>query len=81
MYTTQEALGRNWNDSGDEEYFDSHENDDESYELASKDESGESEDASSCNEDNIAQDSVESSDYKASDSGDGRNRVNSVHSK
>ena len=46
--------------------------------LASEDESGESEDASSSNEDNIAQDSAESSDDEASNEGDGRNRVNLV---
>lgn len=74
-YNAQEALERIWNDSGDKEDFDSDENDDESYELASEDESGESEDASSSNEDNIAQDSAESSDNEASDEGDGMNRV------
>jgi len=78
MFTTQEALGRIWNDSGDED-FNSQENDDESYELASEDKSCKSEDTSSSNEDDIAQDSVESSDEKAFDEGDCRNRVNGVH--
>ena len=78
MYTSQEALERIWNDSGDKEDFDSDGND-ESYELASEDElSGESEDVSSSNEDNVSQDSAESSDNEASDEGDGRNRVNRV---
>ena len=46
-----------------------------------KTKSFESEDASSSNKDNIAQDSVEISDDKPSVEGDGRNRVNGVHSK
>ena len=53
-------------------------NNDESYELASEDESDESEDASSSNEDNIAQNSAESSDDEASNERDSRNRVNCV---
>ena len=53
-------------------------NNDESYELASEDESVESEDASSSNEDNIAQNSAESSDEEASNERDSRNRVNWV---
>ena len=79
IYTTQEALERIWIDSGDEEDFDSNETDDESYEMASEGESCESEDVSLSSEHNIAQDSVESSDDKASDEGDARNRVNGVH--
>ena len=79
--TTQKALERIWIDSSDEEDFDSNETDDESYEMASEGEGCESEDVSSSNEHNIAQDSVESSDDKASDEGDGRNRVNGVHNK
>ena len=49
--------------------------------MASEGESCESEDVSSSNEHNIAQGFVESSDDKASDEGDGRNRVNGVHNK
>ena len=75
-YNVQEALERIWNDSGDEEDFDSDENDDESYELASEDKSDESEDASSSNEHNIVQDFAESSGDKASAEGDGGNQVN-----
>jgi len=45
-YNAQEALERVWNDSGDEKDFDSNENEVKSYELASEDEIGESEDAS-----------------------------------
>jgi len=44
-YNAQEALERIQNDSGDED-FDSDQNKVESYELASEDESGESEDVS-----------------------------------
>jgi len=42
-YNAQEALERIWKDLGDKEDFDSGENDDESYESASEDKSGEPE--------------------------------------
>jgi len=45
-YNAQEALERIRNDSGDEEDFDIDQNKVELYELASEDESGESEDVS-----------------------------------
>ena len=70
-YNAQEALERIWNDSGDE-------NEDELYELASEDESGECEYASSSSEDNVGQDSTESSDDEAPSDGDHRDRVNRI---
>ena len=77
-YNAQEALERIWNDSGDDEDFDSDEKEDELYELASEDESGECEYASSSNEDNVGQDSTESSDDEAPNDGDRRDRVNRI---
>ena len=74
-YNAQEALERIWNDSGDEKGFDSDENKDESYKLASEDESGEYKDASSSNKDNVGQDSTESSDDEAPNDGDRRDRM------
>ena len=74
-YNAQEALERIWNDSDDEEDFDSDENEDESYELVSEDERCEYEVASSSNKDNVGQDSMESSDDEAPNDGGHRDRV------
>ena len=71
-YNAQEALERIWSDSGNEGDFDSDENEDELYELASEDESGEYEYASSSNEDIVGQDYTESSDDEAPNDGDRR---------
>ena len=76
-YNAQEALERNWKDSGDEEDFDSGENDDESYESASEDKSGEPEMRFHLTK-TINYCSTESSDNETSDEGDGRNHVNCV---
>ena len=62
-YNAQEALERIQNDSGDKEDFNSNENNDELASLK----------MSLWNEDNITQDSTESSDNEASDEGDGTN--------
>ena len=77
-YNAQEALERIWSDSGNEEDFDSDENEDELYELASEDESGEYEYASSSNEDNVGQDYTDSSDDEAPNDGDRTDRVNRI---
>ena len=66
-YNSQEALERIWNNSGDEEDFEFDESEVESYETVSEDESDESSvDVSSLSEENIAQDSEESSNDVAS---------------
>ena len=70
---TQEALEKNWNNSGDEEDFEIDESEVESYGTASEDESDESTvDVSSSSEGNIALNS-ESSNDEASNGGHGGN--------
>ena len=78
-YNAQEALEKIWNNSGDEEDFNSDESEVESYESASEDESDESVDASASSEENAAQGSEESSDDEASDDGDGGEDVRRVN--
>ena len=78
-YNAQEALEKIWNNSGDEEDFNSDESKVEWYESANEDESDESVDDSASNEENAAQDSEESSDDEASDDGDGVEDVRRVN--
>ena len=69
-YNSQEALERIWNNAGDEEDFEFDESKVESYETVSEDESEESSvNVSSLSEENIAQDSEESSNDVASNAG------------